>query len=436
MRADVLDQLASAVDALIDSDPHDSPDCKLLDDTARLIRLQRRLDGALARRLQVMQTRQSTTNECAMSTRSWLIDEQLLSAGDAGARLAVARSSVTRPAIVDALVAGDINHDHAKLITTFLPKLPDAETRDLAEGELIAASKYVGPTRLAQELHELADKLCLNETAEERAVRKREGRYLNLTDTIDQMVRIDGMLDRVGAALLRKALYPLALKAGELEERTPPKRNADALVELAKLAMRSGDLPETAGEPTQVVVTTSLAELGRELQPGESATSTLDGTPHRAGGTTPTAPRKGLTPRAVDAVARRAAPRGPTLRSARSRRDRERDDRGRDPLGREGPHAARPTMRTTGLLTKAARTSTRRSTSAAITTGWSITRTGTSAGTKTARSKSSGPNPLACSAAGCAGDAGLYDGPRLEAFLTDRLATAHTDAVGACVQPV
>jgi hypothetical protein len=277
----VLDQptqvLAEDIARLVAQDPHSLPDSLLVESTEALLTARRRLDGALARRLQVIDTRDATTSECGRSTRAWLVEDQQLSQADACSRLAVARSYPTRPAIVEAMLAGEVTQDQAKVITSFLPKLPNAEARDHAEKELLDVARYADPTLMARGLRELTDKLCLNETAEERAVRRREGRYLNFTDTINEMVRVDGMLDRVGAAILRKALYPLSLKAGEVDERTPPKRNADALVELATLAMKTGELADTAGEPAQVTVLTHLTDLIAKLEAGDTCHAFLEG---------------------------------------------------------------------------------------------------------------------------------------------------------------
>ncbi|HEX3706047.1 MAG TPA: DUF222 domain-containing protein [Mycobacteriales bacterium] len=270
---------------LVAQDPHDLPDVLLLESTQALLRLQRQLDGVLCRRLQVIDNRDATTTECGRSTRAWLVEDQLLSRADAGARMAVARTVVTRPAILGAMLTGEASLDHTKLIVGFLGKLKDPDTKDHAEKLLVEAATFTDPTTLCRNLNELADRLNLDETAEGRAVRKREGRYLSLRDTIDQMVSVSGMLDRVGATILRKALYPLAVKAGDIDERTPAQRHADALVELARLAMNTGQLPDTAAEPTQIVVTTPLEDLARQLglndtgSDTDTGTATLDGTP-------------------------------------------------------------------------------------------------------------------------------------------------------------
>ena len=279
MQGTVIDQLEQVADTLTQLDPHDLPDTLLLEWTARILRVQRRLDAAVCDQLLVIDTRDATTNEHACTTKAWLVEEQQLAPGNAARRLKVARTSVTRPAVLDAMRAGDATLDQAGLIVNFLPKLPDAQTRDVAEAELLKAAAYVDPSLLARGLRELTDRLCLNETAEGRAVRAREGRYLRFTDTINRMVRIDGMLPAAEASIVKKALYPLGLTLGADDARTHPQRHADALVELATLAMKSGNLPETAGEPTQCLVTTSLSDLVRRLIPGDTATSTLNGEP-------------------------------------------------------------------------------------------------------------------------------------------------------------
>jgi hypothetical protein len=279
MSETAIELLERAAELMAGTDYHDLPESLSLEWTQRTLRVQRVIDGTVAKQIQVIDSRQTTTTECGRSTRAWLVEDQLLSRADAGARMAVARSVVTRPAIVEAMLTGEASLDHTKLIVGFLGKLKDPDTKDHAEKLLVEAATFTDPTTLCRNLHALADRLNLDETAEGRAVRKREGRYLSLRDTIDQMVSVSGMLDRVGATLLRKALYPLAVKAGDIDGRTPAQRHADALVELARIAMNTGQLPDTAGEPTQIVVTTPLEDLERELGLADTGSATLDGTP-------------------------------------------------------------------------------------------------------------------------------------------------------------
>jgi len=97
----LIDQLEQLIDDLSRIDPHDLPDGLLLESQQRLLRIERRLHGIGAGRLQVIDARDVTTATCGRSTRGWLVEEQLLGRGDADTRLQLARSSVKRPAIVD-----------------------------------------------------------------------------------------------------------------------------------------------------------------------------------------------------------------------------------------------------------------------------------------------------------------------------------------------
>jgi hypothetical protein len=76
---------------------------------------------------------------------------------------------------------------------------------------------------------------------------------------------LSGWLDREAAEIVRSALSPLAAPRptteAEVDLRTAPQRDADALVELAQRALTNGELPTEGGERPQVVVTVSLPVL-------------------------------------------------------------------------------------------------------------------------------------------------------------------------------
>jgi hypothetical protein len=89
-------------------------------------------------------------------------------------------------------------------------------------------------------------------------------RHLRFRDR-DNGYEFSGWLDREAAEILRSALSPLATPRPttevEVDLRTAPQRDADALVELAQRALESGELPTEGGQRPQVVVTVKLPVL-------------------------------------------------------------------------------------------------------------------------------------------------------------------------------
>jgi uncharacterized protein DUF222/HNH endonuclease len=77
-----------------------------------------------------------------------------------------------------------------------------------------------------------------------------EARTLEIKSGGNGWVSIKGFFDSAGASAVRKALEPLARKAGKDDERERPQRLADALVQLA-----------TGARPAQLQITTSIETL-------------------------------------------------------------------------------------------------------------------------------------------------------------------------------
>ena len=84
----------------------------------------------------------------------------------------------------------------------------------------------------------------------------------------DGRLRLTGILDTEAAAALRAAIDPLTTPPGPDDARTPGQRRHDALADVCRLALRTGELPENGGDPAQLVITTSYDELTRQLSSG------------------------------------------------------------------------------------------------------------------------------------------------------------------------
>ena len=121
--------------------------------------------------------------------------------------------------------------------------------------------------QVAPEIAERADAVALRKQ-EARAYEKRS---FTLSRPIDGVVRVYGSLGVEDAAIVSAALDPLCTpRAGD--ERLPAQRRADALTDVCRLALRTGDLPANGGEPPHMAVTVPFEALAGRLR----TTATID----------------------------------------------------------------------------------------------------------------------------------------------------------------
>jgi Domain of unknown function (DUF222)/HNH endonuclease len=253
--------------------------------------------------------------EGATSTLAWLRDRHRIS-GRAAAqlvKLARALDTDTGSPTAEALAAGEVNVEQARIITGAVAKLP-IEHRTAGEEHLLGEAACFGPRelgRLGQRIFEVvapeeAEKQALDEL--ERAERRAwHDRGLWLTDIAGtSRVRLTGWLDQEGAASVRAALDPLCAPrvmrrtgdrgadAGAVpaaradlgahaggatgtdpgndsdpaDVRSPAQRRVDALVEVCRLASACGELPDNGGDRPQVVVTIDYDRLRQQVGTG------------------------------------------------------------------------------------------------------------------------------------------------------------------------
>jgi hypothetical protein len=80
-------------------------------------------------------------------------------------------------------------------------------------------------------------------------------------EAFEGMVAVKGLLDPEAGEAAQAALAPLARPTGPDDERSAPQRRADALGELARLALQAGHLPQEGGLRPQLTLTADLASL-------------------------------------------------------------------------------------------------------------------------------------------------------------------------------
>ncbi len=229
---------------------------------ARLHELRRvaaALDGEFARTLAVFDARAAGQADGAASTQAWLRWRTRLHPREAHQRVAVARALADLQATAGALAAGTVSHGHAAVIASTAADVGPAYAR-AAEPILLEAARTMDPgalRRLAMRIRHAVDA----EGAVADAERAFKRRRLHISSTFGGLVAIDGLLDPEGGATVIAAPTAMSTPRPVGDPRSPAQARADAMVELARRALDSGDLPEQSGERPHLTVTVDLAGL-------------------------------------------------------------------------------------------------------------------------------------------------------------------------------
>ncbi|MGC4865496.1 DUF222 domain-containing protein [Micromonospora sp. DT53] len=221
----------------------------------------------------------------ASSTAVWLRERLRLSGRSARQLVQLAATiDAAPPTVRAALLSGAIAVEQGRVVAETIAALPveaGPEVADKAAQLLVTWADRFGPTSLSRlgervlthVAPELADEAELKalERASERAEARR---HVTLSEQQNGQVRLRGNLDTETASLLREAIDPLCAPTGEHDDRSPGQRRADALGEVCRLALRTGQLPGNGGDRPQLVVTVSLDELVNGVRAGALDTGT------------------------------------------------------------------------------------------------------------------------------------------------------------------
>lgn len=217
----------------------------------------------------------------ATSTTVFLRESQRISPHAAAQLVRLAFAVETDlPAAGEALAVGAVNVEQVGVIARVVGDLP-VEHRAEGERFLVEQATQFGPRQLDILVRRLFEVVAPNEALRreaeqlERAERRaHEKRDFQLTDVGGGQVRLSGMLETTDAAVVRAALDPLCAPRPN-DSRGPGQRRADALVDVCRIAMSCGELPDNGGESPQVVVTMDL----EMLRDGIGAATLDDGSP-------------------------------------------------------------------------------------------------------------------------------------------------------------
>ncbi|HEY0166118.1 MAG TPA: DUF222 domain-containing protein [Jatrophihabitans sp.] len=182
------------------------------------------------------------------------------------------------PALAAARADGAVSAKQAEVVIRCLGKLRDGQlcVDELAKAEafLVEQAELFDAATLAGIAKQLLDTLLPDGTlADERWQQRR--RFLSCVPNGEGMHRLTADLDSETAALAHAVLHSLAAPkpaaGGERDERTAGQRMHDAFRSVLKIALRSAELPRSAGVSATVLITMTAEQF--ESRTGLATTS-------------------------------------------------------------------------------------------------------------------------------------------------------------------
>ena len=192
----------------------------------------------------------------ALSVVAWLKWRCKLSGGAAAERVGIARQLEQLPKTEEAFARGDVGYQHVAMIARTAEHLGAGAVRK-AESSLLQAAKTHDPGQFAGITKDFEHRIDA-EGALAEANRAYERRYLHVGEAQDGLVRVDGLLDTEGGAILRAALNA-HMMPGKDDDRTPGQRRADALVEICRRPGKAS--ADGAGSRPHLIITASVDTL-------------------------------------------------------------------------------------------------------------------------------------------------------------------------------
>ncbi len=259
-----MGELQSVLDSLAAEDLDELSDGVLLDQLRDLVVAAHRIDAQLTRVARRADVRSAPEHDGAKNVRTWLRGHARVSGAFAGRIVAQGRVLDQLPAAGAAFAAGEIGADQVEVIAQIVKpahlELAAAQGIDVAavEAALVELACRGTHRDLQRAVGEYLAKLDPDgpepDPTEERAV--------TLVQHPDGTWTIGGTLDAVGGQKVATALESISAAgrcAGDMRSRA--QRGGDALVQLADLALASGQLPVLRTVKPHVIVTIGLADL-------------------------------------------------------------------------------------------------------------------------------------------------------------------------------
>ena len=161
------------------------------------------------------------------------------------------------PGVAEAFAAGEISRQHAGVIATAATSERANAMREL-ESTLVDAARALTPAELRPLVDRITDALDGDDGAA-RANAQYARRRLHVSRTLGGMVALDGLFDAESGETLIGALKTMT--SSTADERTPPQRRADALVDLVRVGVAHTDDGPARRPGADVTMCVDLADI-------------------------------------------------------------------------------------------------------------------------------------------------------------------------------
>jgi Domain of unknown function (DUF222)/HNH endonuclease len=198
-----------------------------------------------------------------ITAASWIARTCGMSVTSAADRLCVGEQLESLTKVAAALASGEVGYQSVSALCHLREQLGE-KGRLFDEEEMLGFAREYSVSELRKICNyarHVADPDGFFNDAEECFRRRR----LHISQMLDGLYRVDGLLDPVSGAAFKTAVDVLAKRKGPEDERTHSQRMADATGELAHHAMEQGTLPRRHSVKPHINLTMTLEALKGEL---------------------------------------------------------------------------------------------------------------------------------------------------------------------------
>ena len=259
-----MSELRSAVGSLRGETLAELPDARIEEDFAEIRRIVDQLEVESLRRLGEIERRRLFERDGHLSAAGWLATAFKMSWGVARDQVRTARALDEMPATRVAVEAGDVSMCAVRSLVA--AREADPTAFGAAEPQLVEAARIHSVGDLGRVVAYWRQAVQRERGIDgEEALRAR--RRLHASVTLNGMVRVDGTLDpETGETVLTalRAIVDAESRSrfkGEVDDRSPAQRRADALGEVCRQWLDRPDRPTVGGELPHVTVTVSADTL-------------------------------------------------------------------------------------------------------------------------------------------------------------------------------